>query len=692
METERASIPARTERSFSFEGRNRRIHYNFHTPHWVRGVGAEFDGETVIEMLRQAHVNEVTPVFGLCSCGNAYWDTRREDIRHPGLVKDMVAELLGAAAGSDVKVSIHFATAVNNRTIERHPDWAMVRKDGSRVDGGPDRGWAWPCLNSPHVEENLWPLLDEFLGRYKPDGLFLDMITFADDACYCHWCREKMEAEGDILGDPVAENEFRARTVDRVMSETLALVREAAPDLAVTFNNQLRFGRLTRRRDALDFVDVEAPFSWGPFVYPMRARYARAGGIPVAGMTTRFLNDWDYFGTLTPAAQMTYECAAIMATASAVCVGDHPQPTGELDPVVYDRIRDVFAYVRDREPWTLGATAVTEVAVLVDPEAADDATGGGRGRSTDIRRTESQWVVDAPAGFGDVGAAYGAGRALLEGNRDFAMVDVADSWERHRCVIAAEITVDPRLAERLAAYVDAGGSVVLIGPRPWTDAAARPVLEALAGVSYQGEGEFSSCYLSTGQGAPPQFVSGRYVCLTAGPGTAQTAAIVRPYDELDTPPIFSGYHAPPGRLDPHAGIARSGRVVTIAASLARDYWLTGNPELRTLLIDALDSLVPEPLVELEPPSPLTEVSLMQLDGRWILHLLHVTPNRTTGAQLVEDISMRRDVRLTVRPPYRVARVLRQPSGEPVPFGGADGALTLDLRGIGFHEMLLFEAE
>ena len=50
-------------------------------------------------------------------------------------------------------------------------------------------------------------------------------------------------------------------------------------------------------------------------------------------MTTRFLNDWDYFGTLTPLAQLKYECAAILSTASAVCIGDHPHPSGRLDPI-----------------------------------------------------------------------------------------------------------------------------------------------------------------------------------------------------------------------------------------------------------------------------------------------------------------------------------------------------------------------
>ena len=272
------------------------------------------------------------------------------------------------------------------------------------------------------------------------------------------------------------------------------------------------------------------------------------------------------------------------------------------------------------------------------------------------------------------------------------MVDVAADWSSYRCVIAAETSVvDEGVAQRLASYVAAGGSLVLIGHRPWTNPGARPVLEQLAGVNYAGHGEFSSCFLSAADGSLPHYVSGPYVRLAARPGTETLASIVRPYDDLDTPPIFSGYHAPPGKRDGHVGIAWNGRVVTIAGSLARDYWLSGNPGLRGLLLDALDALLPERHVELEPPSPLTEISLMEIAGEWILHLLQVTPNRGMGAQIVEDVSIRRDVTVTIRPPYSVRRVLRLPSREELPFTRLPGGLRLDLPGASFHEMVLVES-
>jgi hypothetical protein len=668
------------DQTFSFAGRNRRIHLNFHTPYWVRSVGDTFDGEEVIETLTRAGVNEVTAVFGLCSCGNAYWDTRRDDLRHPGLAKDMVDELLRGARGSGVHVSIHFAVGCNNRLIERKPEWAMARRDGSLLDGGPSKTWAWPCLNSPHLDENVLPLLEEFLERYRPDGLFLDMVTFAEETCFCSWCLERMREEDVDPDDPLGSEEFRARTIDRVIERASTVVRARAPGIALTVNNQTRFGRLLRRRDQLDFVDVEALMSWGALGYPMRVRYARSGGLPIAGMTTRFLKDWDYFGTLTPLAQMKSECASFLSTANAVCIGDHPQPSGRLDPFVYERIGHALSYVRERERWSIGARAINDVAVLVDPDSVTDRTASsafrrGPAEADDMRGSKAR-------------ATFGAGKALLEGQRDFNVVDIDAEWTAHRCVIAAENQrIGQPEAERLSGYVAGGGRLLLIGPQIWTDEDARPLIEDIAGVRWAGPGAFSSCFIGEPGGWSAHYVSGPFARLIPRPGCEAIAPLLLPLEDLDSPPVFSGHHAPPGDPDEGVGITRCGNVVTIAASLASDYWQSGNPDLRRLLVDALDLVLPEPYVEIEPHSPLIEISIMELGGEHIVHVLQQTVNRGTGPVLVEDVPVRRDVTVTVRAPYPVREVVRLPSEEPLPGVAVSGGVRVELPELGFHEML-----
>jgi hypothetical protein len=325
------------------------------------------------------------------------------------------------------------------------------------------------------------------------------------------------------------------------------------------------------------------------------------------------------------------------------------------------------------------------VAVLVDPDAVTDRTAASMSRVSavavdDMRGSKSR-------------STYGVGKALLEGQRDFDVVDVAGDWAGYRCVIAAENQrIDRAVAERLRDYVAAGGALVLVGPQMWLDPDARSLLEDLAGASYSGPGAFSSCFLAQADEGFAHHVSGPFARLTPRPGCETTAAVVLPLDGLDSPPVFSGHHAPPGAPDGTAGIARSGRVATIAASLASDYWQSGNPELRRLLLETLDLVLPERYVEVEPHTPLIEVSLMECDGEWIVHLLQQTVNRGTGPVLIEDVPVRRDLTVTVRPPYPVASVVRLPSAEAVATTPIPGGVRVHLSELGFHEMLCVEAQ
>lgn len=663
--------------AYAYDGASRRIHLDFHTPHWVKQVGHRFDGARFVETLQRARVNAVTAVFGLCACGNAYWDTARDDVRHPGLAKDLARELLNAAEGSEVQVYIHFSMAINNRAVERHPDWACARYDGTPFAGGPERAWAWPCLNSPYVTELAWPLLREFLGTYRPRGIFLDMVTFPRGACFCHFCRERMRAEGVDAADPSAHHEFLQRSLDQFVARTFHLVKGLAPEVAFTCNNQVDVGILSRRRQWMDYVELEAPISWNTWSYPIRARYARSCAIPVDGMTTRFLRSWGYFGTITPIPQTRFECASILATAGAVCIGDHLHPSGEPEPVVYESIRTVYAEVQAGEPWTLGAHAVPDVAVLADPIGPD----------REPRHT------------------YGAAKALLDASRHFDVVDLAGDWEAYRCLILPENeSLTAPIAERLERYVWAGGKLVLTGLAPWQATDARPILDRLGGVRFQGESPFHGAYLSfpptsplaVGQPSMPHRVNGRFARLHPDAGTTSLARVVHPYEDLDTPPRFGHFHAPPGAEADDAGATHarygSGQVVCIAAPLAADYFTTGNPSVRRGLSNALDLLIPpgERLIELEQPSPNLEVSLMEKDGVWVVHLVQFAANRGSGANLVEDVPLRTGIGVQVGPPYPVGRVLRVPDGEELEHSFDDRRVRFVVPELRIHAMIVLE--
>ena len=75
--------------------------------------------------------------------------------------------------------------------LKRHPDWAMVTKDGRRI------GWADP--GKPEVKEYEVSIAREILRNYDVDGLILDYPRFPErdygETCYCEYCRKRFEEE-----------------------------------------------------------------------------------------------------------------------------------------------------------------------------------------------------------------------------------------------------------------------------------------------------------------------------------------------------------------------------------------------------------------------------------------------------------------------------------------------------------------
>ena len=80
-----------------------------------------------------------------------------------------------------------------------------------------------------------------------------------------------------------------------------------------------------------------------------------------------------------------------------------------------------------------------------------------------------------------------------------------------------------------------------------------------------------------------------------------------------------------------------------------------------------------------PPS--AEISLMTLDGMWILHILR------GGETAPPDL---RDLSVTLRPDFQPSRVYLAPERESLPFHTDDTSLQVTLPRAGSHTMLVLE--
>lgn len=667
----------------TLKSENRKIHLDFHTPHWVKEVGQEFDAEELVATWKKAHVNAATVVFGLCACGNAYYESEHAPV-HPGLKKDMLRQLLPVAEREGITIYVHFGPGINDRSVIEHPEWAMVTRDGRRLDTNGGKNWGWACFNSPYVEEWFFPQLRDFVRQF-PDvaGVFLDMVSYPEDTCYCNHCRKRAASLGLNIHKPLDFAKLREITLEQFMAEARKIVKEVNPDMGFTSNCRWFVGGA--RSPSLDSIELEAPVSWNSYHYAVMSRYIRTLGIPHNAQTTRFPKNWGYFGSLNNEVQLTYECATILATLGSCCIGDHLPANGKPDQAVYDLIGKAYSFVKERENWALDAHSVPYIGILADRQQMV------RGAMADV------------FGHQKPEALYGAGLTLLEGNQHFDVIDDMTELERYKLIWLAEnITLDARMTEKLDTYVSNGGKLLVTGKGLWEEASWRQFLERVSKVRWIGTGKLSGEFIqpigAVGADVPksPMFVRGHFPRWEPLDGGEVIADVYRPYEEIDPSFRYGHFHAPAGEKAAYPGAVMAeygtGKVIVCSASLAEDYFRIGSRHVRQTVLNMMNQLLDtnEKIVEVQAYSPAVEVSLMQRPKEWILHLTQFSAKRHTGNTVVEEIPIRHSIPVVFRPPAKPKRVYLAPSMEEPKWSWDNGVLTCTVPELHIHQMVVLE--
>lgn len=585
----------------------RQVHLDFHTSPAIPGVGRAFDGRAFVEQLRRARVQSVT-CFSRCHHGLIYHDTERfPELRHPGLCCDLLAEQLAACHEAGIRAPIYISVGWDHAQATAHPGWLERRPDGAPVGPGPlEPGFTHKlCLASPHAEFVL-AQTEEVLQRFPAaDGLFFDIVL--QGPCACARCVAAMDAAG--LDPTRREHRLRhaAGVLDRFRRRLGELVRSRAPGASVFFNSGHVGPETARAAPWLTHLELESlpTGHWGYLHFPISARYARGLGLPLVGMTAAFHTTWGDFGSFKPRPALEYECFSMLAHGAGCSVGDQLHPEGTLCRATYELIGAVFEQVEAREPWCLGARPYAEIA-LFHPEcfgAADPPL---------VDRTEA-----------------GAAQILWSGHHQFDCVAGGAELQRYRVlVIPDRIRVGPELAASLRAYLEQGGAIVAAH-----QALLQPAADAFAldevGARCHGPAPHEPDYLVPGPElsrrtpATALVMYRRAMRVSPRPGTEVWATVRAPYFERTRERFCGHRQAPPARDAGYPAVIRRGRLVYFAHPVFEIYRRHAPAWCRDLVLDALDALLPEPLVRTDaPPGCRVTVTCQPGQRRVVVHLLH----------------------------------------------------------------------
>lgn len=650
------------------ELRFRQVHLDFHTSEHVKGIGEAFDPEAFAARLKRAHVDSVT-CFGRCHHGYIYYDTRKHpERRHPHLRRNLLKEQIEACHKQNIKVPIYTTIQWDQFTADERPQWRQVTPTGA-LQGTPplEPGfYRRLCFNSGYVEELLKPHIQDLFEAVPVDGLFLDIVAAQD--CVCPRCLADMRKQGIDASVPQARQAFGRQVTDRFKRDLTAFIRKLSRDCTIFYNGGHVGPGIRSTVATYSHLELESLPSggWGYLHFPLTIRYARTLGLDALGMTGKFHTSWGDFHSLKNRPALEFECFQMLALGAKCSIGDQLHPTGKLDEATYELIGSVYEQVARKEPWCRGARALVDVGVL-SPEEFGDPN----------QRTPP--------------AARGVVRMLQEASQQFDVIDSVADFGRYRLlVLPDEIPVQGKLVDKLAEYVRRGGAVLATHK-----ACAGPFGERVLGLKVKGDAPFSPDFIrpraKLGKGLPQaelvMYMKG--LELQAAAGTEVLADVVVPYFNRTWQHYFSHRHTPSSGKVGYPGVLQRGRAIAFAHPVFGQYAKNAPRWCKALVVNALDLLLPEPLVRLRAPTTtLTALNEQPHERRWVLHLLHYVPERRgDDFDIIEDVIPIFDVAVSVRTGKAPVEVALAPEGKPLPFTFKNGRTEFTVPRLDGHQMV-----
>ena len=653
------------------ELRFRQIHLDFHTSEEIARIGADFDADEFAGTLEKARVDSIT-CFARGHHGWIFYDTEKDpERRHPHLSRDLLREQIEACHARGIRAPIYVTVQWDHYTAERHPEWLCLTPEG-QIQGTPpyEAGFYRKlCVNTPYVDW-LKEHVQEILETLPVDGFFFDIVQPND--CSCQYCKRGMLEKGLDPADGEARRQYGLEVVNQFKRDMTACVRQFNEECTIFYNAGHIGPRHRAVADAYTHWELESLPSggWGYLHFPLTMRYARNLGSDCLGMTGKFHTSWGDFHSFKNPEALQFECFTMLALNAKCSVGDQLHPEGKICQATYELIGSVYGEVEKKEPWCRGAEPVIEIGVL----SPEEFVGGDHSRLPE--------------------AAMGAVRMLQEGAHQFDIIDSQADLSAYRVlVLPDEIPVSAGLAEKIGKYLSSGGALIATHRSGLGEGGEQFALKEL-GVELKGDAPFSPDFVmpqgDIGRGLPEtgHVVYRRGLEVELADGAEVLAMAQVPYFERDWRHFCSHRHTPSSEKDGYPAVVRRGDCIYFAHPLFSQYAQSAPRWCKQLFLNALEMLLPEPLVRVKGPSTVTTaLNAQRGEQRWVLHLLHYVPERR-GADfdVIEDVIPLFDLGVSVRGP-EISEVKCVPGGEVLDFSVRNGRVEFALPKLEGHQMI-----
>ena len=218
------------------------------------------------------------------------------------------------------------------------------------------------------------------------------------------------------------------------------------------------------------------------------------------------------------------------------------------------------------------------------------------------------------------------------------------------------------------------------------------------GVSLEGDAPWSPDFIRPRNGFAPDLPMTEHVMysralqVAAAPGALVLADVIAPYFNRTWEHFSSHQHTPSCGEVVYPGVVRNGSAIYFAHPVFGEYQRTAPLWCKRLVMDAIQLLLPEPVVRVQGPSTLLiSVNEQPAEGRYVVHLLHYIPERRCAAfDVIEDVIPVYDIEISVKAPQPVRSVHCVPDQSALDFETDAGRVAFTLPRLNGHQMIAIE--
>lgn len=633
------------------------LHFDLHPNKADTTLGADISEDNIRDLL-----DRVNPDYVQYDCkghpGYAGYPTK-VGWPSPGIVRDALAVWRKVTAERGVGLYIHYSGVWDSKAVEEHPEWARLDAQGKRDPNA-------ASVFGPYVDELLIPQLKEVTTAYNLDGAWVDGECWAAQLDYSPAALKAWREETGYSSAPKDRSEphwlewkmFHRRAFENYLAHWVDALHAFRPGLQLTSNWMYTSFAPKPVVARLDFLSGDYSPSLSVDRARMEARYLASTGIPWDLMAWGFDRPKEQAWSLKTPPHLAQEAGVVLMQGGGFQVYNTPTRGGYIPPAIIHQLGPVADFCRARQALSHKSQTIPQVALLNSETSLWD---------------RMQRVYSPSAGEFD--ELEGALHALLELHYS---VDILAEHQLIRrlpefsfLVIPDAHRLDPKFQEAVVKYVEAGGSLLLLGEK-----CAR-LFQPIIGVRLIGNPQEINAELATPGGPFP--VGGPWQ--EVEPTTAEPVAHRYPTRDFR------------GDASPAATIASfgKGRVGALFGPLALAFFRSHHPGLRLLIGDLAARLFSSPRVQVDGPPTLDIALRRAADGRLCLHLLNRSgfplPDRYNFIDFVPPVGpVKADLTLAAQP--RTVRWM--PDGRYLRWTWANGRLQTTIPSVHIHGILVVE--